>query len=257
MGMFISGDGIKLADVNELKQFGAPDRTESYVPISHFDLAMNLMQGAQDILVPKGYELVGSDFGVAKEGSRFFGLLKYANADSEHRAMAIAFRNSYDRSMSVGFAIGDCCFICNNLALNGKIVRLMKHTKGVEQRLIDGVRLGLFDAVGQYVQFLEMMAGWRAIPLSEDFGFRFLGSLAGSEVLMPDPHSKAMQYWRKPEHPEFGDRNAENLFNACTWALKGLALNRIIPVQLGLTAAFQKEFSGRKVIDVESDDLPS
>jgi hypothetical protein len=101
-----------------------------------------------------------------------------------------------------------------------------------------------------------MMAGWRAIPLTEDFGFRFLGHLAGSEMLMPEPFGKAMGYWRKPEHAEFGDRNAENLFNACTWALKGLALNRIIPVQLALTSEFQREFSGGKVIDVESKDLP-
>jgi hypothetical protein len=67
---------------------------------------------------------------LARQGNQLFALLNFKK-DHNELGLSVAFRNSYDRSMSIGLAIGASVFICDNLALNGDIAVMKKHTKNV------------------------------------------------------------------------------------------------------------------------------
>lgn len=61
------------------------------------------------------------DFGLANKGQRMFGASPITNkdhVDDEVRLM-IGFRNSYDRTMSVGICFGSKVFVCDNMAFSG------------------------------------------------------------------------------------------------------------------------------------------
>jgi len=69
--------------------------------------------------------------------------------------LCIAFRNSYDRSMSVGMAIGASVFICDNLALSGDITVMKKHTKNVWTTLEDLAISTIYKATKRHQQIQE------------------------------------------------------------------------------------------------------
>ena len=58
---------------------------------------------SRDIL--RDYALIGETYAVAWQGNQMFALLKF-KSDNEEMGLSVAFRNSYDKSMSVGIAIG-------------------------------------------------------------------------------------------------------------------------------------------------------
>jgi len=120
--------GGELITRDQLDLIAMPEPTESYMPVSHYHLTDKLLTISQDIL--RDYVLVGENYGIARQGNQLFAVLKFQR-DKSDIGLSIAFRNSYDRSMAIGMAIGATVFICDNLALTGEIVVLKKHTKNV------------------------------------------------------------------------------------------------------------------------------
>lgn len=96
---------------DQLDLIQVPEATGSYVPVSHYHLADKLLGMSTDIL--RDYALVGEEYAVARQGNQLFAVLKFRK-DNADMALSIAFRNSYDRSMSLGIAIGATVFVCDN-----------------------------------------------------------------------------------------------------------------------------------------------
>jgi hypothetical protein len=105
-----------------------PEATDSYTPVSHYHLTDRLLTISNDILTD--YCLVGEKYALARQGQQMFAFLQFKREEAE-LGLCLAFRNSYDRSMSVGMAIGASVFICDNLALTGDIAVMRKHTKNI------------------------------------------------------------------------------------------------------------------------------
>src|SRR5664279_3505116 len=126
-GMFLHRGAMEVTR-HELDLIPLPEATESYTPVSHYHLSDRLLTISRDILTD--YVLTGEKYALARQGNQLFAFLQFRNGDSD-LGLSVAFRNSYDRSMSVGMAIGASVFICDNLALTGEIAVMKKHTKGV------------------------------------------------------------------------------------------------------------------------------
>ena len=135
-------------------------------------------------------------------------------------ALSVAFRNSYDRSMAVGIAIGASVFVCDNLALCGDIVVVKKHTKNVWTELEDTAIATLYKSQHRFEQIIadaETLKGW---ALTDDDAFRTMGYLFGNDIISPRQLTVVKDEWLKPEHQEFQPRNMWSFYNACTEALK-------------------------------------
>jgi len=107
MGLLLHCGG-KHATLNELANVPLPVETHSYKPVSHYDLAINLAEVAGSLL--NGHALSSSKYGLARDGNQLFGVHTFANG-SDELGLSIGFRNSYDKSMSVGIAIGATVFV--------------------------------------------------------------------------------------------------------------------------------------------------
>lgn len=208
--------GVK-ATLEELDLIPLPVATESYQPVSHHDLAVSLKSIGQDILTD--YVLIGENYGLARNGNQMFALLKF-QSDNKEMAMCIGFRNSYDRSMSIGMALGASVFVCDNLALTGEIAVMRKHTKNVLSGLEDLALSTLYRSQKNFQQIVEDSERLKQIQMNDKQAFQSIGWLYGQDILSPRQIPIVREKWLKPQHAEFAEKNAWSFYNACTDALK-------------------------------------
>ena len=134
--------------------------------------------------------------------------------------LALGFRNSYDRSMALGIAVGASVFVCDNLALTGDITIMKKHTRNVWQSLEELAITTIYRSQKNFQQIVCDAEQLKQCPLDDLAGFSLLGILFGKEIISPRQLTVVRDQWLKPRHPEFAPRNIWSFYNACTNALK-------------------------------------
>lgn len=194
-----------------------PQETETYRPLSHFQLANKMMSVSQDML--HDYVLVGERYGIARKGNQLFAVLSF-QGESREMGLSIAFRNSYDKSMSFGIACGAQVFVCENLALQGDIVVMKKHTKTIWDTLEETVLGAIYRAQKSYEKVLIDSDRLKQRELVNRDAFQLMGLLYGMDIVSPRQLTILKQQWLTPRFPEFAARSAWSFFNATTHALK-------------------------------------
>lgn len=109
-----------------------PKFTRSYTPISNKDLVDNL----KIVIEHYGMKVERQYYQLGRAKKQLFGAFTIASKDSEMR-QAIGFRNSYDKSLPVGFVAGAEVVVCSNLMFEGEIKRVRKHSGNVLYELQD------------------------------------------------------------------------------------------------------------------------
>ncbi|MBI4766606.1 MAG: DUF932 domain-containing protein [Deltaproteobacteria bacterium] len=209
--------GGELLKREELDLIKLPEPTDSYVPVSHYHLADKLVNISTDIL--KDYTLIGEKYALARQGNQMFAVLKF-QGDQSDLALSIAFRNSYDRSMSLGLAMGASVFICDNLALHGEVVIMRKHTKNVWHELENLAIAHLYKSQKNFDQIVADSELFKGKHLVNDEAFRLMGLLFGRSIVSPRQVAVLKDQWLRPSHSEFEDRNMWSFLNATTEVLK-------------------------------------
>ena len=225
-----TADG-KYATLEELREIPIPQETSTYKPVSHYDLATNLAEVSGTLL--RDYELERSQYGLAREGAQLFGIHTYRNG-SDSMGLSIGFRNSYDKSMSVGIAIGASVFVCDNLALTGEIAIARKHTSNVWQDLEELTITTIYRSQNNFTRIVEDAQIMQGQYLSDNDAYRLIGLLYGNGIITPRQIPVVKKEWLTPSHDDFADRNTWSLYNACTEALKSAPPNRIMEKHIAL-----------------------
>ncbi len=232
MSNLLMHSGGQYVDLNDLQNVSLPEETRTYKPVSHYDLALNLADISKGLL--RDYELEKSQFGLARDGNQMFGLMTYRNGVSDSMGLSIGFRNSYDKSMSVGIAIGASVFVCDNLCLTGDIAIMRKHTQNIWSDLEELTITTIYRSQHNFHRIVEDSEEMRGRYLGNDDAFRLLGLLYGNDVISPRQIPIVKNEWLKPSHDEFEDRNVWSLYNACTEAMKSCPPNKIMEKHIAL-----------------------
>jgi len=216
--------GGKVMSIDELADIVLPDKTNTYQPVPHYELVQTIRETSKELL---RRECVEEHYCTTREGQRMFGLQTFGNGDEE-LGFSVAFRNSYDKSMSIGIALGFKVFICSNLAIAGEIKILRKHTKRVYDD-IDQILVHTLFRKGPEIEgrFKENVKALKSSIMDRMAGFEFLGRAFGQNILSPRQMSIAANEWEfqlKRETPA----DAWQLYNSCTMALKSTPPNRIM-----------------------------
>jgi len=233
--------GGESATMDQLANIPLPKETKSYKPVAHIELA-NMLSSLATSLLPE-FSLANSQFGLARDGAQLFGVHTYQNGDSA-LGLSIGFRNSYDRSLSVGIAVGASVFVCDNLMLTGDLTVLRKHTTNVHND-IDGLALSAIynsrKAFDQIKRDAEVMKG---IPLSDNEAYRMLGFIYGKGIITPRQIPVVKNEWLKPSHDDFEERNLWSFYNAVTESLKSSPPQSIMERHLSLHSQLMSPYHG-------------
>jgi hypothetical protein len=196
-----------------------PRRTDTYEPMPHLDLMDMTHEVFRNVL---GLELRQERFGIVQGGSRMFGVLEY---DSQEMAadwsICVGVRNSYDKSMSAGIAVGASIFVCDNLCFNGDSATfLRRHTKNIREDLITMLQHSAGIAMEQHLQLDSDLQAFQEIGVNPNEGYALIGVARGNDILTPRQSSRALEYWDDPPYTEHQDRNLFGLYQAINHALK-------------------------------------
>ncbi|MBT6051803.1 MAG: DUF932 domain-containing protein [Candidatus Scalindua sp.] len=209
--------GAELATMEQLAAIPLPKETRTYKPVAHMDL-VNLLSSMAVNLLPE-FELVNTQLGVTKDGQKLFGVITLKN-DHTELGLSIGFRNSYDKTLSVGIVTGSSVFVCDNLMLTGDLTVLRKHTSNVIND-IDALALStIYKSRAAFAQIQEDVEIMKDIPMSDDEAYRTLGLIYGRGIITPRQIPVVKNEWLKPSHDDFQDRSLWSFYNACTEALK-------------------------------------
>ena len=194
-----------------------PARTESYSPVSH----RNILDATYEQLDRHNLRVTSEGFNSNKSGTEVIGYLDINHPDLNTLGMRLAFRNSYDKSMSVAFAAGSVVWICENGCVSGEIQYIRKHTGGVVQELNEKIittinQLGEhFDKVVRHSQQLHN------IEMSKEQYAELIGRLyIVDKVIIPTQLSVISKEIDTPTFEDFRDMNAWSLYNHVTYSLK-------------------------------------
>ena len=205
------------ATLSEVMGVPVPPRTDTYMPVPHGDIIEYVSTDLADML-PE-FTLESNTFGLSRDGACLFGMASFKGGDG-YAGPSIAFRNSYDKSISVGFAFGAQVFVCANGMFTGDIVVAKKHTLNVWQSVKQLVQ-GSVDRVGaSYTKMLKDIDDMRAIQMRDCNAYEILGRLRGNNVLSARVFEKSLKEWHEPAYDEHKDGSALQLYNACTEGLK-------------------------------------
>lgn len=234
-GMMLHRGGQEVTR-QELDLIQTPPQTDSYTPVSHYHLSDKLLTISRDILTD--YALVGEKYAIARQGAQMFAFLQFKQS-ADDMGLSIAFRNSYDRSMSVGLAIGASVFVCDNLALTGDIAIMKKHTKGVWDALENLAISTVYKSQKNYQKIVADADKMKSLRYSDQEAYALMGQLFGNEIISPRQITVLRDEWLKPSHPEFAGRNMWSLYNAATESLKSCPPVSIMEKHLQLHRSFE------------------
>lgn len=260
---FLLHCGGKPASFEDICEVELPEATDTYRPVPNGDL-VRLME--EEIKVRTGLTKPERSFGLSAGGQQLFGYLRYKLADVDDRVDLTAFgrnlgasrqnmltkygftiglRNSYDKSMSVGFCGGASCFVCDNLCFHGSLFTyLHPHTKNVWDKIVPTVMTQIAPMVAGFEKVITFQESMKGFKVDLDRGYEVLGLARGRGVLTTVQHSAALKEWRetqKQEHHFHSDHdNAYGLYQTFTQALKLGHVGRKIDAYTGASHLFEE-----------------
>ena len=209
----------KLVDFADLGHIKTPERTETYIPVSHQELVTRIKEAGTKHYNTAPFE---EKLEVNHRGQQMFGSMTFhdgSQLSGSGMNRSIGFRNSYDKTLPVGVCGGASVYVCSNLMFTGDIIKMRKHTQNVEDDL-DILIQKLFDDVDRrYDQSVEAKLTMEQIEFSDKDTGNYLGQLFVNQgVLNGAQLKKATDEWFNSS--AFTERTAWSAYNACTEALK-------------------------------------
>jgi len=203
-----------LVNFQELGNYTVPEQTDTYVPVSHQQLVNTVKRIGSDHF---NQEPIDGSFEVNRTGDQFFGSLSW-QGDGESN-LSIGFRNSYNKSLSVGLCVGAEIVVCSNLMFAGDVVKMRKHTGNVIDDLETLVTDLVQHADGSYHEIIQDTILMQNFELSDTMVGDFLGQMfVNEQILNGSQIKKAKDEWFHSH--TFKERTLWSAYNACTEALK-------------------------------------
>ena len=205
-------------NIDQLKEIPMPEQTRSYYPIAHHELVGYLEDSVPGLLGDE-FSMIDNSFGTARKDQLLFGMMTFRN-ESKDMGLSVGYRNSLDRTLSVGIAFGANVFVCENLMMTGDVFVMSKHTLNVWNNLPSLVKNAVPNAVPVYHSLMEDSEKMKQMPIKRDQGYQILGLMRGRGVLTSQQTSVAFKEFDDPSYKVHKDGSMMQVYNACTEALK-------------------------------------
>jgi len=140
--------------VSESEVFNVPSVpfTKTFKPFHH----KQIIEAIRSALNMVGLGIVSTEYVLANEGKRMFGVFDLDNGTDE-LGWSMGFRNALDKSFAITIIAGSRVFLCSNLAFDGEAIEMRRHTKGLT---LDELEFLAFRAIKTLVRRLTSFQDW-------------------------------------------------------------------------------------------------
>jgi uncharacterized protein DUF932 len=198
----------------KLEKIKAPKPTETWNPIPH----SRMLSLVEDAVEKAGLHVVEEAHGIMADGERYFGLLQLANGKNpDDYGLVVGLRNSTNKSLRAGLAVGSQVFVCDNLAFSADIVIGRKHTSKIDVDLPGLVIDAVAKLGGMRSRQDARIGAYKATEISDVQAHDLIVRGFDEGVYTATRIPAILKEWRAPRHPEFAAaKNGWRLFNAVT-----------------------------------------
>ena len=153
-----------------------PQETRTYKPVSHgqlIDLTLESIHQA-------GFKLDTETYSSARDGNIANGKFTISNVADKEMQLQIGWQNSYDKSLSLKFAIGTQVFICQNGMVSGDYGAFKKKHQGDVQEFTPAAIVEYIKSAGEG---FRKMQGDRELMKHVQIDARITAELVGRMIL--------------------------------------------------------------------------
>ena len=192
-----------------------PEKTATYSPVAHADI----IDAVYEQVDKRGLEIRQPQFWSNNNGKQVTGKLNIFVPGDEEFGMATMFRNSYDRSMSLGFAAGGNVWICTNGEVSGDITLVRRHVGSIAQEVNDTINSSIDELEKEYQKLSNHNQQMKNIELSRSQMAELVGRIFFEEELVNVTQLSVIKNeFNNSEH--FKDNNLWCTYNHVTEAYK-------------------------------------
>ncbi|MFV2014027.1 MAG: DUF932 domain-containing protein [Candidatus Heimdallarchaeota archaeon] len=225
----------------ETKIFDAlvPAKTDTYSPVSH----RNIVEAIQEECDKRGFVIETKEYWENRGSQQVTGKFNIRVSGDDELGMMTAFRNSYDRSMSLGFATGGNVWICLNGQVGGDITLVRRHTGGISTEVEDKIVQSMEHLEEEYQKLSKQNAIMKEMELSSREMAELVGRMFVEENLINSTQLNIVKREMIGEGTNhFTDNNVWSSYNNVTEAYKKSSAYSYLDNHIELHQFFEKEF---------------
>ena len=197
-----------------------PQETRTYKPITHaqlIDLTLNSIAGA-------GFTLDRETYSMAREGAVANGQFSIRNVADSEMQLQIGWQNSYNKSLSLKFAIGARIFICQNGMVHGDIGSFKKKHQGSVQEFTPNAITEYIKQAGEtFTTMQREREAMKQIELTKRTKAELIGRMLIEESFISSTQMNIMaRELENPTHDYGAPDSMWELYNYATFAMKEL-----------------------------------
>jgi hypothetical protein len=197
-----------------------PAQTRTYKPIAHsqlIDLTLNGIETA-------GFKLDKETYSSAKDGQIANGRFSISNVADSEMQLQIGWQNSYNRSMSLKFAIGTRILVCSNGCVSGDFGAFKKRHKGDIQDFTPGAITDYIKSAGDSFKIMQQQREqMKQVEITKRTKAELIGRMMIEEQFICSTQLNIItKELTNPTHDYGAKDSLWELYNYTTFAMKEL-----------------------------------
>ena len=201
-----------------LESISLPEQSNTYKPVSHSELIDLTLSG----ISKAGFVLDTQEYASGVDGAIANGKYTIKNVADGEMQLQVGWQNSYDKSLSLKFAIGTSIFICTNGCVAGDFGSFKrKHTGDVQTIAPSTISEYIMQAGDAFITMQQQREMMKNIEITKRTAAELIGRLFLEESFITSTQLNIIS--REMQSPTF-DYNASGslweLYNHVTHSLK-------------------------------------
>ncbi len=194
-----------------------PRRTDTYSPVSHKEI----LDEVHEQLDRHNFQVSQHRIQGARNGHQAIGFVDIVNSTEREIGFRLLFKNSYDKSMSVGFAAGNVVWVCSNGLIAGEVVYVRKHTGNVATELKQRIGQAINQLADHYEKVARQADRMKQIEVDKTAAAELCGRMYMEEnIIQATQLSVIKNEFAKPSYDYGYPNSLWQLYNFSTHALK-------------------------------------
>ena len=203
---------------SELVRVPLPEQTRTYKPITHKEL----MDLTLESIHHSGFELQKESYTMAREGQIANGTYTISNVADKDMQIQIGWQNSYNKQVTLKFAIGVHVFICANGCISGDMGAFKrKHTGDVQEFTPIHITEYIKTAGDVFVQMQGQRDVMKNIEITKRTSAELLGRMYVEEGFLNSVQMNIIKGQIDSPSHDYGAKNSLwELYQFVTYSLK-------------------------------------